>query len=486
MGISLKKDIRRVLSEVKVLWLFPPMGKGFPNVSQYRFYKKMPIRASIIYPYLAASGVTQIRDAGHDIQLIDCPTLEKTWKDIQGNIQAAEVVILEGRTPIIKEIWKAIDHLRLINPQIQIAVYGDHVSWAPYETIGKGADYILRGGDYDCSAAWLADILSRDIFVPHIIDVPLIEDLDSLPYVDRELVNWRNYYEAWKKRDVFLWIMSSRGCPYHCVYCAWAGTFWNYRHRQRSPQDVVSEFNMLFNRYGELEILDDADLFNFRFGKKLAQLLSILNYKKEILWSCQTHPAQILTVSQEDLKFMKAHGLSVVKLGIESSHDNSLKIMKKGATRRICEKAIKRLLEAGIMVHANMMIGFPWENKSDVLDSLEWLKKLDANQAQFSLVIPYPNTELWEMAEDEDWFIQNKMSWELYDASFPMLKMEGLSGEEIVDLYCQMWSGFYLNWKYIWRHLKTIRHWEGIKNLWKGFRSVYFGHMKAVDRKRKS
>ena len=469
---------------MRALWLFPPMGEGFPNVSQYRFYKRMPIRASIIYPYLAASGVTQIKQAGHEIQLIDCATQNKTWIDIWKNIAAVQLIILEGRTPIIKEIWKIIRKIRSINPYVKIAVYGDHVSHFPDETLSHGADYIIKGGDYDYGAAMLIRNLSMGFPPGNKMVEYKILDLDRLPFVDRELVDWRNYYESWKKRDVFLWNMSQRGCFFRCVYCAWAGTFWNNQIRYRSPYNVAEESFMLHNKYGDLEILDDADLFSFEWGLKFAKLILQAGLKnKEILWSCQTHPSQIHDL--EALKTMRKSGLSVVKLGIESSIDGSLKIMKKGSTRKISERAIRLLQEAKIMVHANMMLGFPWETKKDVLETMAWIKKLDPNQAQFSLLIPYPNTELWNMAQDHDWFIQDKMSWELYDASFPMLKMDGLSGSEIVDLYRKCWSSFYLNRRYIWRHIKTIRHWEGIKNLWRGFRSVYFGHMRAVDRERK-
>ena len=468
---------------MKVLWLFPPMGKGFPNVSQYRFYKKMPIRASIIYPYLAASGVTQIRDAGHDVSLIDCATEEKTWKDVARTVSDSDLVILEGRTPIIKEIWKDISHVKCLNSDVKVAVYGDHVSWDPFGTFDKGADFIIKGGDFDYSAAKLCNDLESGNHPGKIINY-LVPNLDSLPFVDRELVNWRNYFESWRKRDVFLWNMSQRGCYYHCVYCAWAETLWGNKIRYRSPSNVLLETADLWERYGDLEILDDADLFDFTWGLKWAKLLIKEGfYDKEILWSCQTHPAQIRNL--EDLKIMKKSGLSVVKLGIESSHDISLWNMKKGLTREQCEKAIKLLKEAGVMVHVNMIIGFPWENRKMVLDSVEWLKKLDPNQAQFSMLIPYPNTEIWQLADEADWFIQDKLNWELYDAQFPMMKMDGLSGEEIIDLYQECWRSFYLNWKYILKHLISVRHWSGLKQLYHGFKSVYYGHMRAVDKKRK-
>jgi anaerobic magnesium-protoporphyrin IX monomethyl ester cyclase len=470
---------------MKAVWLFPPMGEGFPNVSQYRFYKKMPIRASIIYPYLAASGVTQINKAGHEVAFLDCPTMELTWKNVEKEISDANLVILEGRTPIIKQIWDSIAFIKRLNPLVKVAVYGDHVSWNPGETLGQGADFIIKGGDYDFGAAMLCDALAAGWSgKSKVLSYGLVQNLDSLPWVDRELVNWRPYYESWRNRDVFLWNMGMRGCYYHCVYCAWAETLWQNKIRYRSPENVATETFWLLRHYGNLEILDDSDLFVMHWGVKFAKhLLSMNISRKDVRWSCQTHPDQIRNI--EDLKTTRKSGLTVVKLGVESGDDISLQTMKKGSSRKMIEKAILLLKEAGILVHANMMIGFPWETRTKVLDWISWIKKLDPNQAQFSLVIPYPNTELWQMAQDHGWFIQDPKKWELYDASFPMIKMDGLSGEEVVDLYRKCWSSFYLNPSYMWRHLKKVRHISGLKQLWRGFRSIYFGHMKAVDKRKK-
>lgn len=467
---------------MNVVWLVPPMGEGYPNVSQYRFYKRMPIKISIIYPYLAASGVTQIKENGHAIDFVDCPTEGKKWGNISHRMQFADLIILEGRTPIIHEIWRSIEIIKQINPWPKIAVYGDHVSWNPQETLEKGADFILKGGDYDWSAAWLCNSLEKAGDPPKIVDLGLHPNLDDLPWVDRELVNWRNYYETWRKRDVFLWNMGMRGCFYHCSFCAWAETFWQNTIRFRSPRKVAKETVGLAKKYGDLEMLDDSDIFDFIWGLDFAQqLLKMGMNNKEVLWSCQTHPAQIRDVSA--LETMKKSGLRVVKLGIESSHNYTLRHTKKASSRKISELAIKRLQKAGVMVHANMMIGFPWETREMVLETVEWLKALDPNQAQFSMLIPYPNTEIWREAEEKGFFIQDKNDWRNYDASFPMLKMEGLEGNDVVELYQNCWSRFYLDPKYVWRHLKTVRHWEGFMHLVRGFKSVYFGHMRAAEKR---
>src|SRR4030042_4281014 len=82
---------------VNILWLIPPL-EGFPNISQYRFFKRMHIRDTIIYPYLAASGVTQLDKAGNDVPFMDSPTLAYDWKDVDPWLHDVDLVIMEART----------------------------------------------------------------------------------------------------------------------------------------------------------------------------------------------------------------------------------------------------------------------------------------------------------------------------------------------------------------------------------------------------
>lgn len=470
----------------RVVWLFPPSDDGFPNVSQYRFYKKMPIRASIIYPYIASVGATLLFKDGFDVRFMDCPTMKLSWDDVDYEIKDADLVVLEGRTPLIHQTWSTIKRIRFVNPKVRIAVYGDHVSWDPNETLSKGADFIVKGGDYDWGVYSLARELKGN---PSVStgerDYGLVEDLSSLPWADRSLVPWSLYYETWRARKNFVWSMGMRGCYYRCVYCAWSDTFWKRKIRYRDPKEYTEEISSLVRQLGDIELLDDSDLFELgSWGWEFAKHLWREGlFQKKVLWSVQTHPREVVR-AKDHLEFLKKSGLRVVKLGVESGIDRSLAMMRKGSSRDLIEKAVDLLKQHGIMVHANMMLGFPWETEWDVMDSLNWIKKLDPNQAQFSLVIPYPNTELYDMALENDWFLQDPLDWSLFDASYPMLKMEGLSGDDIVDLYRKMWSSFYLNRKYIWSHLKTVRHLEGVKHLWRGFRSVRFGHMKAIGKKR--
>jgi len=473
--------------KIKILWFVPPANKGkYPNIGQYRFYKNMPIKTNSVYPYLAALGVTQLHKAGFDVSFLDCPIKEISISQLAWDQKYAfsglddpDLIIMEARTPILNYIFEVADSFR--SAGMRVALYGDHVTWDPVTAL-KHCDYVISGGDFDYGALKLAQRLRDDVVAPRVFDAGLVQNLDCLPHVNRDLVPWRDYREAWRNRDVFLYTMSGRGCHYRCKFCSWRDTLWENTVRQRSPEDVVKEFREIYDEYGSCEILDDHDCFDTVWGVKFAtQLIGAGLGHEEILWTIQTHSNMINNL--DDLKIMKAAGLHLVKLGIESGNQDSLNHMRKGVTVQQHERAARLLKEADIIFHANLMVGWPWETKEEAYHTIEWIKKLDPNQAQFSLLIPYPNTELYDEAKAKGWLTVGETDWDHYDASFPMLSMSGMTPEEVVQLYKDSWSGFYFNRKYILKHVLKTRSFHDLKTLIRGFRSIYSGHLKAIHEK---
>jgi radical SAM superfamily enzyme YgiQ (UPF0313 family) len=460
---------------MKIVWLVPPSHKGkYPNIGQYRFYKNMPVRASIEYPYLNGMGVTQLHNAGFDVKYFDCPTMKLSWENVMPDLLSSDLIIMEARTPIVKYIYECSRKFKQ-----KTALFGDHVTWNPHEAL-QYCDYVISGGDYDYGATKLAEALREGQQPNRVFEAGLVENLDSLPHVNREIVPWNLYFEAWKIREAYLYTMSGRGCWYNCKFCCWISCFWQNRVRQRSTQDVTDEFWEAYEKYGKCYIWDDHDCFDIAWGKRFAEnLLNTGNTHKEILWAFQTHSNMIHDLNT--LKTMKRAGLHLIKLGIESGNQRTLDLIQKGTTVQQHEKAIRLLKEAEITVHANLMVGFPWETKKEAYHTIEWIKQLDPNQAQFSLAIPYPWTELYDMAKENGWLLVQEGDWESFDATHPMMKMEGMSPDEIVQLYKDCWDKFYLNWHYKLRHLKTVKNWADLKQLIRGYYSVRFGHMRAID-----
>lgn len=229
----------------------------------------MKVRSSIIYPYLVASGCTLLKISGFDVEFLDCPTMNLGWDDIERSVNEAELVVLETRTPLFNYIMETCKNIKALNAKIKTILYGDHVAALPNEALSnKNVDYVVACGDYDVAVTKLVKLLSEGKSPDKYFHFPLKENLDEIPFVNREIVPWNLYYEAWRHRKEFAWTMSMRGCNYPCTFCAWAKTMWCGRIRFRSPKNVADEYEHMHETYGITEVLDDADTFITKWGSK--------------------------------------------------------------------------------------------------------------------------------------------------------------------------------------------------------------------------
>lgn len=472
---------------MKTLWVFPPSKfKGeIPLVSQNRWFKYLPFRTNFIYPVIASYGITRIKEAGYDIDFIDCPTEEITLVSLLMKIPKYDLIIMEGRTAIITWIWELTLLFKVWNPNVKIALYGDHVMVNPTESLQHGVDYIVHCGDYDYGVLKLIEALTRGYVYKGVFQVSLIKDLDELPYIDRDFIPWKNYFETWRHKEEFGWIQSGRGCPFYCTFCSWVYTFYHHTLRTMTPERVVSEIDYATGKWGIKEYLDDADTFLTSWGLKFSKELTDRNL--DIFWNMQTRADQILLGSVDDWKQMKRSGLHVVKLGIDGGNDATLKRIRKGYDWTCVEKAVKRLQDADLEIHINMIIGYPWETVQESYDILKFVKKLNPNQAQFSLIEPFVGTPIFEEAIKNDWFVHDPYDWDKYDMKTPILKGE-MNTFEIAKLHRDAWKTFYFNPKFMLYQLgKQLRlafqerNLDGFRHLWRGFKGVYYGHMKAVN-----
>lgn len=472
---------------MRVLWLFPPskIEGQVPLVGQNRWFKYMPNRANFIYPIVVAYGCTMLKNAGHEIAVMDCPAENKTLDDALDAVGNYDLVIMEGRTALMNWVWEIARVIKESNPCVKTALFGDHVVCRPMESVRKGIDYIIYCGDYDYGALMLVETLNHDGGnFPSIFTVPNMPDINHLPLLDRDLVNWKNYHESWRHSDKFGWLYSERGCHAKCTYCSWVGTFYHNQVRMMSPEKAVDEIQHAYDTYGIDEFLDDADTFYLKtWGVKFLEELESRNL--DIFWNMQTRADQIPDVGT--LKRMRKSGLHVVKIGADAGNDDSLLKICKGHTLRDVELAIKRLREAGLEVHINMIIGYPWQDKKTAYDTLKWVNSLKANQAQFSLIQPFIGTKLYDEAIKQKWFNIDPNDYDSWGMKKPILAGE-MNADEVRRLYNDAWSGFYFRPSYILgnigRSIKLSlkhRNLDTFHHLWRGYKGVKEGHLKAMD-----
>jgi radical SAM superfamily enzyme YgiQ (UPF0313 family) len=401
-------------------------------------------------------------------------------------LPAYDLVVMEGKTAIMLWLWQLLRIFKEIKPDLKVAVYGDHVMVRPQEALDHGFDYVVSCGDYDFGVYQLVKDLASEDSEPAIFHYPLMENLDNLPPIDRNAVNWKNYYESWRHREEFGWIQSGRGCFSRCSYCSWNHNYYGLSLRTMSPAVVFETIKLANQKYGVREILDDADTFLMNHvGIPLAR--NLINEQLDVYWNIQTRADQILMVSQEDLELMKRSGLHVVKLGVDGGNDETLRRIQKGLTVSMIRRAVEMLKKAGLEIHINMILGYPWEDQKTAYGAIKFVKSLQPNQAQFGLIQPFIGTPLFSEAAQNGWFIKDPDDYGSWNMKEPLLAWRMAPGE-ISKLYKDAWREFYFSPSFLFYQLRKAvslcwheKNLDAFRHLWRGFKAVYYGHMRAVN-----
>lgn len=289
---------------------------------------------------------------------------------------------------------------------------------------------------------------------------PVIDDVDTLPFPARELVNidWYrpNTYVDRGKRSATL--ITSRGCPSQCVFCA-SHTTLGKKFRAHSAGYVLQEIEYLIKQYGTEHFIfnDDTFTMNKRRVEEICNM--ILSKNLRIEWYCF---ARVNTVDRELLSLMKRAGCSSVGLGIESGDEQILKDLKKGIMPEMSVETLRLCNELGIKTFAFFIFGCPGETTETIKKTIQFAKRIKPTLAFFNMLVPYPGTEIFNKAYTDLRMIE---SWDDFVAIGvnPVVGSAGISREEL-----QMWVSkanlsFYLRPSQLWAILKQIKSWRELK-----------------------
>jgi anaerobic magnesium-protoporphyrin IX monomethyl ester cyclase len=276
---------------------------------------------------------------------------------------------------------------------------------------------------------------------------PVIRNLDEIPYPARDLVDVMaypgNYY---KKQRLDTSIISSRGCPYNCTFCA--NGVWNkadIRYRLRSPQNVVDEIEFIRDNYGIYEIFDQTDDFNIslKWAKELCDELIRRNLGVSLKVMVRAD-----NIDEELAEKMVKAGFWVALVGVESISQNTLLGIRKKLDFSKVNQAIAVLNKYRLKVFLLLMTFNVWEEngqlryetKTEALATLKWVKgmvkKNWVHLITWSLTTPFPGSELYHIALKHDLILPEiKGKWENWDPSSTfVMKLPGVTQNDWLDI----------------------------------------------------
>lgn len=258
----------------------------------------------------------------------------------------------------------------------------------------------------------------KDGEIHHNRPMPLIRDLDSRPFPARHLLGGRAFHNPKLKRGPYTVVLTSRGCPYGCIYCVPSSLTFareiEWRRGADGPAETLRKgkprvgFRSVESVEQELAELHEAgykaigfmdDNFIWTEARTLALCAALKKYG--FVWGCQ---ARVDAITEPIAKALGESGCRYVDLGVESFNDDILRYIKKGITSEQIEQAINLLQRYKVPVKLNILIGSsPLETEQTLKDTLKRAKRLKVDQIMFNIVSPFPGTEFYRLAKEHGW-----------------------------------------------------------------------------------
>ncbi|MFC2071755.1 B12-binding domain-containing radical SAM protein [Chloroflexota bacterium] len=288
---------------------------------------------------------------------------------------------------------------KTIDSNIKIVVGGTHPTLDPEGTLAvEHFDYVIRGegeltfmelvkGQEERQIKGLS--FKRNGNPVHNEDRPFIQNLDALPFPERDsFLNDTEHLE-------FGYIVTGRGCPFSCSYCA-SMRLWHRITRFRSVPNVLAEIEHIKAVYNSslIHFTDETFTLDNARTKEICQ--QIIDRRLGIEWVCDT---RVDCLDEELVALMKEAGCIRIKIGAESGSDRILKKALKGITTKKVREATKLIKECGIPLTVYLMTGFPGETNEDLRQTIDFARELDADYYSLSVLAPYYGTEVWSEME---------------------------------------------------------------------------------------
>lgn len=411
-----------------------------------------------------------------EISVMDAQAEEIGYPEIEERIRsyAPDIVGLTAMTVTLIDVLKVAGIVKKVDPGIRVVLGGPHPAIYPEETIGlDGIDFLVLGEGELILSELIANIDNREALrkirglvfkdngtVVNTGEPDFVKDLDILPFPARHLVPYHKYTSLLAAKSPITTMFTSRGCPYRCTFC--------YRpnmgkvFRAVSAPRVVEEMRRC-KEMGIKEIFLYDDTFSVNRKRVLEICRLIREEGLRIPWDIRT---RVDNVDRELLAELKRSGCQRIHYGVESGNPRTLKILNKNINLDQVIEVFNMTRKTGITTFAYFMIGSPGETRDDILETIDFAKRLNPDYVQITIFTPFPGTEAYCSAlksgviREDYWrqFARNPGKnfrtkyWE-----------EILSGEELRGLLTYAYKQFYARPGYVIKRLAKLRSLEELK-----------------------
>jgi anaerobic magnesium-protoporphyrin IX monomethyl ester cyclase len=435
---------------VRILFVEPPKDYWF-LMGEY-----LPPPTTLLS--LAAYVEREVTDV--DIEVLDCQAEGIGWKGLEKRISsyAPNIVASSGFTCNAYACARVAELAKTIDPGTVTVVGGQHFSFTAEESLHdfREIDYVVRG-EGERTLVELVRTVANGMGLStidglsfraggHIIHTPprsLIEDLDSLPFPAYHLVEKnlnRYHFKMMAGKSRYLILEGSRGCWHQCSFCTqWC--HWGGKWRTKSAERIANEMAHLRDDYGAEFVWFTDDNFELgKRGKDLAQELRSKDFNDSIPWFFQARMDDIVQ-NPDVVSRLHDAGNNWQLLGVESSSSQVLSDFKKNERVEDAARAVSILKSNGILVQAMFVTGSRRDTSTSIGELRDFVDGLDVDIAVYSILTPFPGTELYDQAKCQGWI--EDANYAHYDMIHAIMPTEALSRMEVQEELLECYRLFY-------------------------------------------
>lgn len=479
---------------MKVCFINPPFKSEYGKFSRESRSPAIGHSGVLYYPLWLIYAAALVEKNGYDVTFIDAPAKQMNLDDcllkIKNEVSNARLFVLDTSTPSISSDLNFAEFLKKAVPEAYIVLVGTHPTATVEESLtnGKAVNAIARK-EYDYTVLELVKALENNEPLENIKglsykkenkiinnpDREPITDLDDIPMASEFIKKHLDIYDYSFPAATYpsIQIFTGRGCPARCNYCVYPQVMHGHIYRKRSVDNVVNEFQYIADTFPEVkEIVIEDDTFTID-KKRVLEICNLLIKKglnKRFKWLCNAR----VNLDYETMVKMKAAGCRLLIPGVESFNQEILNNVHKGTNIKEIENYMANAKKAGLLVHACYMVGNKGETKETMQKTLEAAIRFNTDTAQFFPLIPYPGTEAYIWAKENNYITGNYDEYCHEDGTVScVLNLPNLSADDLVNFCAYARKKYYLRPKYILHRLYMgLTDFEDLKRSLKAFNKL--------------
>jgi len=431
------------------------------------------------FPIYHAYAAAVLENAGIDVKVIDAVDREMSITNFVESVAKfkPDYVFLEISYPSYQVDKKTIRELKN-KTDVKIAVFGPDATARKDFLLGdcKEIDFVVFG-EFDYT---LLDLLTkkdltkiRGIYHREKNKIKknppreLIQNLDELPMPARHLYPKNSYQEPLYYTPQYL-IATSRGCPFGCSYCVYPQTISGRHFRKRSAKNIVDEMEYLVKKLRAKAINIDDDTFTVDTKRVKDICDEIIKRNLKITWDVYS------SVNIQDIEMyqkMKKAGCEMIRFGVESANYLTQKNVNKNLSIEKIKKGFDLAEKQGLKTFGTFMFGLPGDTKESMEETIKLAIELNPFAVQFSYVVAYPGTSIYEEAKRKNWFTEENPQG--FAGFFkPSILPYNLKLKDLDGIINKAYRKFYLRPKYLLKMIIKSRSLQDLKRLGGGGKSL--------------